>query len=174
MADGRVMVWALVLSLGAMGCLGCEEQREGREKVVIKGETFWLEPATDEATRVKGLAGRETIEPDGGMVFVFPRPAQLQFVMRHCLTDIDIAFLDGTGRVLAMHEMKQEEPQREGESDMEYELRLTRYPSRFSSQFVIEVAPGTWDRLGLQEGDQVKLDTAGLKERALRSDEPGG
>lgn len=175
MADWRLSGWGTAGVVAAIVVVaGCQEQREGRERVVIKGETFWLEPALTDATRIKGLSGRASIEPDGGMVFVFPRPAPLQFVMRDCLTDIDIAFLDGSGRVLAMHEMTVEEPRRENESEIDYELRLKRYPSRFSSQIVIEVAPGTWDRLGLKEGDLVELDAAGLKERALRADDPGG
>jgi len=175
MADWRVRFGGVAALCAMAGVLvGCQEQREGRERVVIKGESFWLEPALTEEARFKGLSGRESIEPDGGMVFVFPRAQQLQFVMRDCVTDIDLAFLDGSGRVLAVHEMKVEEPQREGESEIDYELRLTRYASRFSSQIVIEVAPGTWDRLGLKEGDMVELDAAGLKERAIRADEPGG
>ncbi|HBS28948.1 MAG TPA: hypothetical protein DEB06_05745 [Phycisphaerales bacterium] len=178
MAAGRLKGWGVLalagLLAGLLGGAGCEEQREGRERVEIKGQVFWLEPALDDATRIRGLSGRMEIAPDGGMVFVFAQPAQQEFVMRHCLTDMDIAFLDGAGRVLSWYEMKVEEPQRPGESDLDYELRLKRYASRFASQFVIEVAPGTLNRLGVKEGDTIGLDAPGLKARVLRADGRGG
>lgn len=159
-------VWLAGVAL--LGQVACEESQgpEGRERVVIQGETFWLEPALDADTRNKGLGGRTEIDAHGGMVFTFTQAMQLYFVMRDCLVDIDIAFLDGTGRVTAIHEMPIEEPQREDESDLDYENRLVRYPSKFSAQFVIEVASGTLKRLGLKNGDLVELDTVSLKARA--------
>jgi len=164
-----VAVTALIVVSGLL-IASCDEPipegKEGRERVVIKGTTFWLEPALDDATRYKGLSDRKTIEPDGGMVFVFPQPMQLYFVMRDCLTDIDIAFLDGTGRVTAVHAMKMEDLQKDGETREAYEARLTRYRSRFAAQFAVEVAGGTLGPLGLKEGDIVELDVEGLKDRA--------
>jgi uncharacterized membrane protein (UPF0127 family) len=162
---------AACASLALAGALalgsGCQEKpREARERVVMGGETFWLEPALDDATRVRGLGGRESIPADEGMLFVFTRPMQLSFVMRDCLTDIDIAFLDPVGRVVAVHEMKAEAPKRPEESAQDYEMRLKQYPSRYASQIVVEVAPGTLARLQVKPGDLVELDAEGLKKRA--------
>lgn len=159
---------ATIALAGALGCMsGCEDQpREGRERVVLAGEVFWLEPALDDATRIKGLGDRKSIPADEGMLFVFPRPMQLSFVMRDCLTDIDIAFLDPAGRVVAVHEMKTESPQGPDESPEQYENRLKQYPSRYASQIVVEVAPGTLRRLNVKPGDLVELDAEGLKKRA--------
>lgn len=42
------------------------------ESVKIDGRVFHLSWALDGATRFKGLSDREFIEPDGGMLFVFP------------------------------------------------------------------------------------------------------
>lgn len=149
---------------------GCDEDLPKDPKapipVVIAGRTFKLEPALDMATRTKGLGGRASLPADGGMLFVFPTPQVLAFVMRDCVMDIDVAFLDPAGRIVAMHEMKVEEPRREGESAEQYENRLKRYPSRFSSQFVIELAAGTLKSLGVKTGDLIELDTAALKMRA--------
>lgn len=142
-----------------------EETVENRERVEIHGRVFWLEPALDEPTRMKGLGGRESLEPDGGMLFVFRQPQPLYFVMRDCEIDIDIAFIDPTGRVTAVHEMKAEEPRREDEDDRAYELRLERYSSRFSAQAAIEVGSGTFAALGLEPGDVIELDWESLKAR---------
>jgi hypothetical protein len=157
---------ALALCAASVACSNDPAVPEGRELVTIKGERFFLEPAIDEATRFKGLGGRETIEPSGGMIFVFPQPRQLAFVMRDCKAPIDIAFLSESGRVMTIHEMKPEEPQKPGESDMAYETRLPRYPSRFPCRYAVEVAGGTWDRLGVREGDEILFDLDGLKARA--------
>ena len=87
-------------------------------------------------------------------------------VVRRCLTDIDIAFVDSIGRVVKIHEMKMEEPQRENENAIQYEFRLKRYPSGFTAQFAVEVAPGTLRDLGLMVGDKIEFDLEGLKARA--------
>lgn len=164
----RALALILTLAFGSMSLCACDEEpaREGREKVVIEGRTFWLEPALDPASRFQGLSGRESIDEDGGMIFAFPRAEHQYFVMRDCVIDIDIAFLDPSGRVTAIHEMKVEEPQREGETEAEYNARLKQYSSKFSAQFVIEVRAGTLRELGLEEGNKVELDLEGLKARA--------
>jgi uncharacterized membrane protein (UPF0127 family) len=150
------------------------------ETVTIAGKDFRLEPALDEDTRFKGLSGREDIKPDGGMLFVFPSAKKLDFVMRDCPIGIDVIFLDAAGRVTAFHKMVPEEPRAEDEKKLsppypgcdpkdwtneKYESRLHRYGSKYSAQFVIELKAGTLDSLNIHEGDQVKLDVAGLKKR---------
>lgn len=138
----------------------------GRVPTEIAGKTFMLEPALDNATRELGLGKRETIDPKGGMVFVFPRAGMLGFVMRDCPKPIDIAFLDDSGRIGTMHEMQPEAPQGAEESRSAYESRLKRYSSRFPCRVVVEVAGGTLRSLGVKEGDKMKLDIEGLKRRA--------
>ncbi|MEM9064284.1 MAG: DUF192 domain-containing protein [Planctomycetota bacterium] len=165
----------LVVAVASLA--GCDEDTARTVSTVdINGETFYLELAADPDTRFLGLGGRDFIAPDGGMLFAFPRPQQMQFVMRDCLVDIDIVFLDATGRVTAMHHMPKEplmEERREGESDAEYnarrqtyELSLKRYTSRSAAQFVLEFAGGTLERLDLQPGEKVELDTQALIRQA--------
>lgn len=146
---------------------GCEHEQDAMvQTVTIGGRAFHLELALDGDVRFKGLSDRTHIEADGGMLFVFPRPSLLNFVMRDCTIPIDIIFLDGSGRVVATHAMVPEEPQRENESDGAYDLRLHKYGSRFDSQFVIELAGGTLEGLHLAEGQLIELDANGLKRRA--------
>lgn len=133
--------------------------------ITIAGERFDLVPALDTGARTLGLGGVASIPDRGGMVFVFPAPTVLSFVMRDCRTDIDIAYLDDRGRVLTTYTMINE-PRRPGESDWDYEDRLTRYSSRFPARFAVEVAPGTFERLGVRTGDVFEFDAAALKARA--------
>jgi uncharacterized membrane protein (UPF0127 family) len=159
------LVIAAIAAL-ALSTAGCREETDADvARVKVKGESFYAEVAAKDATRMRGLGGRDHIEDDGGMIFVFPRAERRQFVMRDCLVPIDIAFLDGSGRVLTTYTMPIETPRQEGESDMDYENRLERYSSRFPCEFVLELKAGTLERLGVEEGDLVQFDVAGLKAR---------
>lgn len=190
----RVLTAALVtgaLGAGSLALLtACDDQpKDGKsgekekapatgtepklEPVTIAGKEFKLEPAVDDAVRFKGLSDRKEIKADGGMLFVFTRATELHFVMRDCPIPIDIIFLDATGRVTATHKMVPEEPRSAEEkipdadgNNAKYEARLKRYGSKYSAQFVIELKGNTLDDLKIEEGEQVKLDVAGLKKRA--------
>jgi len=158
---------ALAAALLAVASLsGCDKKAAAEDvmAVTIDGRTFYLELAIDNAARVQGLSGRTHIEPDGGMLFAFPQADNRFFVMRHCPIPIDILFLDSNGFVVAMHAMQPEDPQGPNESNQDYENRLKKYPSRFSSQFAIELAGGTLKTLNISEGNQINLDTKKLKE----------
>lgn len=160
---GAALALALASLLG-----GCTDGRAGADvaPVRIGDRTFFLELALDHDSRVQGLSGRSYIEEDGGMLFVFPTAEVRHFVMRDCPIPIDIIFLDGAGRVVAMHRMQPEEPRRDDESDAEYEMRLKRYSSRFPAQFAVELRGGLTGELGVQPGDQLRFDVDGLKRRA--------
>lgn len=143
-----------------------EPAEDERLTVTLGDRTFRLELALDAESRTRGLMDRESIDPDGGMLFAFPDVAMRSFWMKNCLTDMDIAFLDASGRITAMHTMRVEPPQRPDEAEWAYEWRLRGYSSLRPAQFAIEVAPGTLEQLGLRRGDQVPLDWAALKRRA--------
>lgn len=130
-------------------------------------QSFFLEPALDNDTRFKGLSGRTTIDEDGGMIFVFTSADVRKFVMRDCPIVIDIVYVDSGGRVIAAHAMHPEEPKSEGESKSDYEERLKRYSSRYACDVVIELQGGMIERLGLEEGEVVKIH--GLKDLKARA-----
>ena len=134
--------------------------------VEIAGEPFELELALDAATRHQGLSGRLAIEPNGGMLFVSTVERPQAMVMRDCAIPIDVAFLDFSGEVVAIHEMRPELPHRPGESQSEYESRLRVYASGTPAGFAIETAGGRLDEVGLQVGDLVVFDIASMLDLA--------
>lgn len=171
----------LTLAIALAGLMtGCSSDKpkpsaaSNIESVKIGGKWFQLELALDNETRFKGLSDRDHIEPDGGMLFVFKEPSVQRFVMRDCPIDIDIIFLDPSGHITAMYHMPVEPPRDDATEPIDptrgyapkYEDRLKKYSSRFAAQFVIELAGGTLEGLGLHEGDQIDLDVEGLKARA--------
>jgi len=136
--------------------------------VEIAGEPFELELALDGATRHLGLSGRLSIDPNGGMLFVSAVERPQAMVMRDCPIPIDVAFLDSSGEVLAIHEMRPELPRRPAESPREYESRLRIYDSGVPAGFAIETAGGRLDEIGLQVGDRVVFDIARTLDLARR------
>jgi uncharacterized membrane protein (UPF0127 family) len=154
---------------------GCDEKANPDiQSVKLGGKWFHLEIVDDDRERLKGLGGRDHIDPTGGMLFVFPQAHESAFVMRDCPIDIDIIFLDPTGRVTAMHQMKKEEPRKadgsEGQvgdmTNLAYENRLAKYSSKYPMQFAIELKGGTLPTLKVKEGDKIELPLAELKKRA--------
>lgn len=137
------------------------------ETVTIGSETFTIELAHEPEDILLGMGGRRSIEPRGGMLFIFDSPAYRQFLMRDCYVPIDIAFLDSRGVVLSLYTMPIETPQAENESDDAYERRLPKYASRYRTLFVLETAAGTWDAQGVQVGGQIGFDAEKLKKLAF-------
>ncbi len=137
-----------------------------RARVEMAGERFSLELALDPATRHQGLSGRSEIPSDGGMLFVFPSSHSLMMVMRDCPVPIDVAFLDESGAVLAVHAMGVEPPRRPGERPYAYDARLPTYGSGVPARFAIETAGGRLSEIGLRPGDRVVLDARSLIARA--------
>lgn len=156
-------VWTL---LHFTGCQTTPDAPPNHETVEIDGHTFHLELAADEDSRLRGLGGRTELAEDAGMLFVFPDAAVREFVMRDCLIDIDIIFLDAAGRITRMHAMTVEPPRRPDESLWDYESRLRRYSSGSRAQFAIELRGGWLEQLDLDVQDRIELDVERLKRRA--------
>lgn len=160
---------------------GCDEKADGNVvSVKLGGKWFHLEVADTEPVRMKGLGQRDHIEDDGGMLFVFPDgfarqvPNGTGFVMRDCPIDIDIIYVDPTGRMGKMYAMKAEPPRGPDEGKVgeftseKYERRLKQYPSMFPIQYAIELKGGTLEKLQgkVHEGDKVDLPFDELKRKA--------
>ena len=158
MAAWQRLMLAITLAAVAVGCES-EPDPSAPLPVEIGGRTFELELALDEDTRVLGLSDRESLEPDAGMLFVFPRARIQQFVMRRCHFDIDIIFLGPNGRVVRTRRMTVEPPDTP-------ELELKRYSSVYPAQFAIELVGGTLDEIEVRVDDKFDLPIEDLKLRA--------
>ena len=150
----RILTALVLCSLTA--CEGTSEP--STQRVPIADRVFELELALDDEARHRGLSDRPAIADDGGMLFVFPDARERTFVMRDCLTPIDIIFLDPGGRVVQTHQMRVE-PYGTPDSS------LTPYHSAYPAQFAIELKGGTLDTLGLEKGTKIPLPVRSLKQR---------
>ena len=173
----QTLVGLLVVFVLAMGFITLNDDKKKddakglpKQEIVIGGENFKLEVAADVDTRARGLMGRKKIDEHGGMLFIYKKSDKFSFWMKNCLTDMDIIYLDRTGKIVAMHEMKKEPVKREDETPKQYENRLKSYPSGKLARYVIELKPGSNKRLKLKEGDKIKLDLLKLREIVLREE----
>lgn len=64
------------------------------------------EVAATDAERQQGLMFREKMAINEGMLFVFSAPASVCMWMQNTLLPLSVAFLDGTGRIVNIEDMK--------------------------------------------------------------------
>ena len=176
MVDRNILTRNIMPLLAAtlLACLvGCEPPIpvNGQvETVELAGRTFKLELSNTNESREQGLSGRSEIAADGGMLFVFPESKPLRFWMRNCITDMDIMYIDPLGHITAFYTMTIEPPRRDDETEFTYESRLPGYPSGYDAQYVIELAPGTINELGLKRGEKLPLDLERFKKIATTAE----
>ena len=137
--------------------------------IELGGETWVMELAVTPAEIEQGLMHREAIPEGTGMIFIFEDSQMRSFWMGNCLTDIDLIYVDGTGRVTATHQMTSEAPRRPDESETAYRLRMPGYPSRFPARVALEFPPGTIQRLDLKPQQSTGLDMTYLDSIRQRS-----
>lgn len=147
----------------------CRDQTTGG-RATVGGRTFRLEVVDTGRARNRGLGGRHHIPEDFGMLFVFGDSELREFYMKDCHVPIDIAFLDASGRILATHAMPVEpdpsDPQRlylsDGRVTDADERTVTPAPQDVygdgRSRYALEVAGGTWAKLGVKPGDRVVIE----------------
>lgn len=133
------------------------------EVLQLGGDSWNLELAVGDEAIALGLMTRESVPPGTGMLFLFSDSEVHSFWMGYCVTDIDVIFLDGMGRITAAHEMTTELPRQPGESDGVYRLRMPGYSSVYPIRVAIELPPGTIQRLQLEPGQATGIDMASLE-----------
>jgi len=104
-----------------------------------------LEVANTDATRVMGLSGRENMEENSGLLFVFPKPGKQCIWMKDMNFALDIIWLDSGKKITAIKK----------------DVKPETYPDAFcpsdDSKYVIELNSGTSSRAGLQVGQKISL-----------------
>lgn len=125
---------------------GAVEAADGEVIFVRAGEPYraLVELADDDAERMRGLMHRRVMAADFGMVFVFPDEQPRSFWMRNTLIPLDIIFVTADGVIDSI--AREAEPQ-----------TLTSRPSRGPARYVVELAGGECERLGIEPGQQVRF-----------------
>ena len=98
-----------------------------------------------------GLMFRPGIADGDSMLFVLPQPQQAHFYMRNVTFDIDAAYIDSEGVIQEVVRLKK--------------LDETPVPSKSENiQFVLETAPGWFERNGIKPGTLIRSTKRSLRE----------
>ena len=122
-------------------------------RMPIGGETFTLEIADDGREQQWGLMARASMPADRGMIFVFGDESPRAFWMENTLIPLDILYLDATGRVVSVKQMKPRD--------------RTPVPSDGPAMYAIELNQGAAARAGVKAGDVLTI-PAEIKRRQGR------
>lgn len=122
--------------------------QRAHHRIRIGGAELSVEYASDEASRARGLSGRESLGPREGMLFIFPFAASYGFWMKDMRFDIDIAWIRNS-RVIGVSERV---PAPRAAEDS-----LPTYYPPDSVDMVLEVQAGAARELGIKMGDAVSL-----------------
>jgi uncharacterized membrane protein (UPF0127 family) len=101
-----------------------------------------VEVASTPGTRETGLMNRFSLQPDHGMLFVFEAPQPLAFWMKNTYIPLSIAFVDRSGRILNIEDMR---PQDEA-----------THWSNGQALYAIEMRRGWFAAKGIAAGDMVR------------------
>ncbi|MHA7839160.1 MAG: DUF192 domain-containing protein [bacterium] len=94
--------FALVATLAALGILACAPSGEADRPeawVEIRGQRIGVEVADEPAEQAKGLGGRDSLDWDRGMIFLYDRPGFYGFWMKGMRFPIDIVWIH-EGRIV--------------------------------------------------------------------------
>jgi uncharacterized membrane protein (UPF0127 family) len=116
--------------------------QEAETAAVQLGEKIYtFEIAATAEARRTGLMHRDRLDPESGMLFVFPRQRQLHFYMKNTRIPLDIAFIDKDRRIVDIQQMKP--------------LDETVIHSRYKAKYALEVNRGFFSRIGIEPGDRI-------------------
>lgn len=136
-------------------CMVTPVQALERSEALIQGQhqTYRvnIEIARTYQARAQGLMGRERLDEDAGMLFVYAReqPATGAFWMYRTLIPLDIAFLGSHGEIRAIRTMPP--------CESELASRCQVYPAGVPYHAALEVNAGYFEARGIKVGDTLEL-----------------
>lgn len=116
----------------------------------IKDKVIKVEIADSKQERSKGLAGREGLEKDSGMLFIFEKKDKYQFWMKDVKFPLDLIWIDGDNIV----EITENVPPAPSNVVAE---NLPKYISNFAIDKVLEVPGGVSRENNISVGDKIEL-----------------
>jgi uncharacterized membrane protein (UPF0127 family) len=141
-----IVLWSVVALFFVSGIywLNHDKNATQYDNVVIGKQSFHLEIANTPSSWQKGLSGRAELGNNQGMLFVFNNVGNWRMWMINMRFDIDIAWLNQTGRILYI------------KSDATPASYPATFGTNLPSYYVIEVPANTFNKLNVHSGDIIK------------------
>ena len=136
----------LLLFLSAQASLPHQEVRITRDTAQQEIARFTVEIAETPETLTRGLMERPALAPHAGMLFIFSDVAPRAFWMMNTLIPLDMLFIDADHRIINIQANAPPcvPPQ-----------RCPTYHSTAPAKYVLEIAGGRAQALGIRTGDHV-------------------
>jgi uncharacterized membrane protein (UPF0127 family) len=146
------LLFLLTAAVAPLFATGCEPTPQTaatvefstRFSLRVGGKAFVARIAVTDFEVRDGLMFQTTLERDEGMLFVFSAPKQQGFWMRNTPLDLDLAYIDASGRVDEIKPLRAHDP-----TIVESQSAKIRY--------VLEMPAGWFDANGLAAGARLEL-----------------
>jgi len=109
----------------------------------IHEKEIWVEVAKTPAERAKGLMGRKHLGQEEGMFFIFETEDDHAFWMKDTLVPLSIAFIDRSGRIVEIADMKP--------------LSLDSHSPPKPVLYALEMRKGWFSANGIKVGDVIRF-----------------
>ena len=137
------------ISLLSMPYFNSLEAVKNKAEIKIDNQIIIAEVAHDEESRTKGLSGRESLNINEGMFFVFEEPGIYPFWMKGMKFPIDMVWIDSDNKIVNINENV---PPEIGVADE----NLAQYKSDGPIKRVLELHAGRVRLLNAKIGDEIK------------------
>ena len=91
--------------------------------------------------QARGLMSRQSLGEREGMLFVYKEDRRMSFWMKNTSIPLSIAFISGQGKIIQIEKLKPLDP--------------ATVRSKISVRYALEILQGTFDRIGVREGNTV-------------------
>ena len=140
MAIARILL--LSFALLSSGCAA------GGDWVELGGQRYAVEVARTDAERERGLMFRDELPSGHGMLFIHPRLEPQAYWMKNTHIPLDILYFDDGHRLVS--QQRDVPPCSLGDA-------CPPYPSDAPARYVLELNAGEAARLGLHDGDELRV-----------------
>lgn len=137
----------------------------GGGTVAFKQRTFLAEVAVTDQEKAKGLMYRQSLPSDRCMIFIYGDESYHTIWMKNCLIALDVAWVDGAGRVVETAERVPPCSPMLGDD-------CPTYGGSVPARYFVEFAAGTFKRIGLKKGDRLGWDLVLDDGRQVRGGAP--
>ena len=114
-----------------------------KPKTIDINKILHIETADSPFKRSVGLMYRKKLDPNSGMLFVFPDSDQRSFWMKDTHIPLSIAYIDENGIITNIEKMNP--------------LETTGVKSSKPCKYALEVNQGWFAKNGISAGDKIKL-----------------
>ena len=139
------LILALMVLVFAVSMFLNKKDSSSHREIIIGNVAVKIEVATSPTEKQKGLSGRNFMQKNSGMLFIFSQPDFYPFWMKDMKFPIDIIWLDENLRII----------------NIEKNITPDSFPKKFTPQlpakYALEVNGGWSDKNKIKEGVNIKV-----------------